>query len=170
MLPNSRLHRSLPKARKRDPQLFSLCSANLSCVQASKLEGPTCEQLQAALAEQECAFLAWKEENDVRDCPSCKSQVEMVDGCSHMACTACDSHFCWACQAVFDEATDAYEHLRVVYPGIYDEGWNDGWEDPAEFDKGDDDAETIEDEDELLDEAAFQVQIFVHGSGRLPGG
>jgi hypothetical protein len=30
-------------------------------------------------------------------CPHCSVRIEKLDGCNHMNCQSCDSHFCWFC-------------------------------------------------------------------------
>ena len=101
----------------------------------------------------------WKEENDIRDCPGCKTEVEKIDGCNHMTCVACQCHFCWVCCATFNEASQVYEHLKAEHNGIYDEGEYDGWEDPALF-EGDEDEEEEEGDEEEEEEEEHDTAMF----------
>jgi hypothetical protein len=39
-----------------------------------------------------------------KPCPSCPARIQMIDGCNHMKCTSCKTHFCWICAAVFQPA------------------------------------------------------------------
>mmetsp|Transcript_40246 Transcript_40246/g.38711 ORF Transcript_40246/g.38711 Transcript_40246/m.38711 type:complete len:109 (-) Transcript_40246:421-747(-) len=52
-----------------------------------------------------------RENEDVSDCPSCKTVVLKVEGCNHMTCYVCGYEWCWICG-------DAYtpEHLSVLNP------------------------------------------------------
>lgn len=42
-------------------------------------------------------FGKWKKHNNVRACPSCKTNIEKNGGCAHMKCFHCDQEFCWSC-------------------------------------------------------------------------
>lgn len=35
---------------------------------------------------------------NIKKCPSCSSGVEKIDGCNHMTCQNCKTHFCWICK------------------------------------------------------------------------
>jgi len=39
-----------------------------------------------------------------KPCPSCPARIQMIDGCNHMKCTSCKTHFCWICATVFQPA------------------------------------------------------------------
>ena len=127
-------------------------------------EGRTCAATLIALEESNRSFQAWKVENNIRDCPGCKTEVEKIDGCNHMTCAACQCHFCWVCSADFKEAAQVYEHMKAKHNGIYDPGEYDGWEDPAELEEDghdgeDDNAAMIEDHPRRPQVEAFEVHL-----------
>jgi hypothetical protein len=43
--------------------------------------------------------------NETKRCPNrqCRSPIEKIDGCNHMHCTICNTHFCWLCNTIYDE-------------------------------------------------------------------
>ena len=82
--------------------------------------GVSCQEYQAMLDEG--AFSKWKAENNVKDCPKCKTPLEKMDGCNHMTCEACGAHICWFCMALFDDGSGVYEHMRVVHGDFGVEG------------------------------------------------
>lgn len=47
-------------------------------------------------------FGRWKKRNNVRACPSCKTNIEKNGGCAHMKCFHCDQEFCWSCLRPWD--------------------------------------------------------------------
>ena len=53
-------------------------------------------------------------------CPGCKAAIERTEGCNHMQCRFCATHFCWQCHKIIS-ATNPYDHFRepggcVVFP------------------------------------------------------
>ena len=46
--------------------------------------------------------------------------VEKEDGCNHVQCVACETHFCWVCMAQFDARDPVYEHLNEEHGRIVD--------------------------------------------------
>lgn len=56
---------------------------------------------------------AWISKNTVI-CPNCSIPIERYDGCKHMECTKCKTHFCWTCSEIFDKNDFLLinEHLR----------------------------------------------------------
>ncbi|KAN0076448.1 hypothetical protein V8E54_006590 [Elaphomyces granulatus] len=61
------------------------------------------------------ALKKYKEENGVKDCPSCTTPLEKTGGCNHMACGGCGVHICWVCSKVFKESDPCYAHLRSAH-------------------------------------------------------
>ena len=51
-----------------------------------------------------------------RECPGCSVMIEKMDGCNHMTCSNCNTHFCWICMLAFDEDT-IYDHIRDTHNG-----------------------------------------------------
>jgi hypothetical protein len=65
------------------------------------------------------AFEAWlTTQSHLKKCPKCHINVEKRDGCNHMQCLLCRTHFCWACSEMFTEADDVYIHMNKVHGGI----------------------------------------------------
>ena len=64
-------------------------------------------------------FTAWKEENDARDCPNCKTAIEKTYGCNHMECGGCKAHICWFCMEVFKGSKQCYDHMHGKHGGFY---------------------------------------------------
>ena len=146
---------------ERDRNGIVICSVCYSSVcQTCNLrnhEGRTCATTLIALEESNRSFQAWKVENNIRDCPGCKTELEKIDGCNHMTCAACQCHFCWVCSAEFKEAAQVYEHMKAEHDGIYDPGEYDGWEDPAEFEEDGQDGEN--DNAAVIDDHPRRPQI-----------
>ena len=47
---------------------------------------------------------------DTKKCPKCAFRIEKKDGCNHMQCTACHTHFCWLCMFVGETGDMVYVH------------------------------------------------------------
>ena len=75
-------------------------------------DGITCEESRYLVSDDYKAFQAWKEENDARDCPNCKTVIEKISGCNHMECGNCNAHICWFCMEVFKASTECYDHMH----------------------------------------------------------
>jgi hypothetical protein len=61
------------------------------------------------------AFEKYKQENGTKDCSSCKTPIEKVEGCNRIVCRGCDMHLCWVCLEAFGDAGECYTHLRSVH-------------------------------------------------------
>ncbi|PPR00252.1 hypothetical protein CVT24_005020 [Panaeolus cyanescens] len=57
-----------------------------------------------------------------KKCANCKIWVDKVDGCNHITCAKCESHFCWLCLKEFEGAGEVYEHMNAANGGIYGGG------------------------------------------------
>ncbi|KAI5921257.1 hypothetical protein F4810DRAFT_372432 [Camillea tinctor] len=86
------------------------------------------------------AFLRFKKEVGIKDCPRCGTPIEKTDGCDHVLCR-CGAHVCWVCLADFDISPECYVHLKDVHGGI-------GLEYLLGEDDDDDDEEEEEEEEE----------------------
>ncbi|SMR58482.1 unnamed protein product [Zymoseptoria tritici ST99CH_1E4] len=67
--------------------------------------------------EDQMALKAWKENEDVKDCPACGSPIEKDGGCNHIFCLHCKSHICWNCLKIFPTSGECYDHLDLVHGG-----------------------------------------------------
>ncbi|KAJ1680017.1 hypothetical protein EV182_000849 [Spiromyces aspiralis] len=65
------------------------------------------------------------------ECPSCDLAVLKSDGCNHMQCQACNTHFCYLCGSYLDKS-NPYEHFssptsqcyQLLFQGILADGGN----------------------------------------------
>jgi hypothetical protein len=63
-----------------------------------------------------------------KPCPSCKFRTEKNDGCDHMSCIRCPTHWCWRCLQKLDRNTP-YRH-KCLKSGVVEgniDGAYDGW-------------------------------------------
>lgn len=77
--------------------------------------------------EREQEALKWMEEHTT-PCPCCKAQIEKSEGCNHMSCTRCRSHFCYRCGKTLS-AADPYKHFQQpgsCYQKLFDYDPNAG--------------------------------------------
>ncbi|KAJ7610361.1 hypothetical protein FB45DRAFT_761435 [Roridomyces roridus] len=63
-------------------------------------------------------FSQWAELNDVKKCPGCRIPIERGEGCHHVTCIQCRTHFCWVCLKTFPKGEGIYLHMRVQHGGI----------------------------------------------------
>jgi hypothetical protein len=84
-------------------------------------DGMTCEEYKDLNSEGTKAFQKWKKENDVRDCPNCKTAIEKSYGCNHMECKQCSTHICWFCMKIFGASGECYAHMEKIHRNIYAE-------------------------------------------------
>jgi hypothetical protein len=87
----------------------------------------TCEEWNRSHADGgEKALQQYKAENDVRDCPKCKSAIEKSEGCMHMQCWNCKAHICWFCMVIFDTSgqggiQNCMLHMSAKHGGLYNQ-------------------------------------------------
>ena len=81
----------------------------------------TCQQAreERELTPQERQNRAWIA-NNTKQCPNeqCRWPIEKNNGCNHMTCNQCRTHFCWLCLSPWDMATyrctsDACRHNQI---------------------------------------------------------
>lgn len=110
--------------QSEDPQRLN-CPVCLSTVCSACGEEPhdgvTCTQnkLNKDLIEQDRLFDLWVAANNVRRCPGCSIMIEKIDGCNHITCDRCRTHFCWKC-GFHGPAGEIYPHLNREHGGVYD--------------------------------------------------
>ncbi|KAF7633199.1 hypothetical protein Mgra_00007389 [Meloidogyne graminicola] len=80
--------------------------------------GKTCEEArQLSLLKDDLLLLNWKEKvpEMCRFCPNrnCNMLIERtVEGCNHIECINCKTHFCWLCENFkSDNSRDIYRHM-----------------------------------------------------------
>ena len=49
---------------------------------------------------------------DSQCCPKCRVRIMRSQGCNHMKCTNCNTHFCYRCGTTLDEK-DPYRHFKA---------------------------------------------------------
>ena len=85
-------------------------------------EGLTCKEHHEHKTGGAEAFQRWREANNIKACPGCKADTEKFDGCNHITCLRCRTHWCWVCQATFPTGSGTYEHMNAAHGTIYDRG------------------------------------------------
>ncbi|KAG8855098.1 hypothetical protein FRB91_002666 [Serendipita sp. 411] len=78
--------------------------------------GMNCEEYQRSksyqTAERDMATWRRQQADNVKACPSCGTIVEKTDGCPHIHCLQCNSHWCWECARAMPRAELVYAHIR----------------------------------------------------------
>ncbi|KAF1957692.1 hypothetical protein CC80DRAFT_592201 [Byssothecium circinans] len=109
-----------PSAKGSDPHIFTcdgcLTSICTGCNQVPH-DGLSCAASKAAV-DGTSEFARYRQENDVRDCPSCRVPIEKSFGCNHMECMACKIHICWFCMETFKTSAVTYEHMGKAHGEI----------------------------------------------------
>ena len=62
----------------------------------------------ASAREDDLSLSLWVSQN-ASSCPTCRAGIERIEGCFHMHCTLCGTHFCYECG----------EELRYPYYGTH---------------------------------------------------
>ncbi|CAK9785861.1 hypothetical protein CC85DRAFT_206438 [Cutaneotrichosporon oleaginosum] len=70
------------------------------------------EALHALIREhdREAKFRQWVRDN-AATCPTCSASIQKIEGCNHMTCTLCSTHFCYRCHSAISPS-DPYQHFR----------------------------------------------------------
>ncbi|KAI9864645.1 MAG: translation termination inhibitor protein itt1 [Trichoglossum hirsutum] len=55
-------------------------------------------------------------------CPTCASPCQKTQGCNHMICFKCNTHFCYLCSAWLNEG-NPYQHFNQEKSGCYQRLW-----------------------------------------------
>lgn len=54
-----------------------------------------------------------------KKCPKCSVRIEKNEGCNHMICTHCNTHYCWKCDMIFkndpDMSATIYLHMEMHF-------------------------------------------------------
>jgi hypothetical protein len=63
-------------------------------------------------------FEEWKGSANVKNCPreGCLATIEKNEGCEHMHCVLCNTHFCWMCLWIGASGNAVYEHVSTCVP------------------------------------------------------
>ncbi|KAI5821000.1 hypothetical protein BZA77DRAFT_51846 [Pyronema omphalodes] len=69
-------------------------------------------------------FERWKGGANVKNCPreGCLATIEKNEGCEHMHCVLCNTHFCWMCLWIGASGNAVYEHVSTCVPDVRDAG------------------------------------------------
>ena len=70
---------------RASPELQSNCSEKLHWIEEY-----------ASVREIDASLKLWVQEN-ANTCPTCKNAIERIEGCFHIHCTECGTHFCYEC-------------------------------------------------------------------------
>ena len=56
----------------------------------------------------------------VKNCPTCRSRTEKLQGCNHMTCIRCATEWCWVCGQVIESDHYNYSLKNLIYgcPGM----------------------------------------------------
>ncbi|CCC06316.1 hypothetical protein SMACR_00531 [Sordaria macrospora] len=118
--------------------LATIC---IRCQEGHVARGMTCLEFQDHLAEGTHSMARIKEEQGIKNCPTCTTYLVKEEGCNHVTCAVCDTHMCWNCLEVFtgDDAVDrVYSHLNAEHGGIDDYPPDDDFDIRAYWDENDD--------------------------------
>ena len=99
------------------PVCFStVCSA---CGEEAH-DGVTCIQNRRnkESIEQDRLFELWVAANNARRCPGCSTTIEKINGCNHITCKQCQTHFCWKC-GFKGSSNEIYPHLTKEHGGFF---------------------------------------------------
>lgn len=117
--------------------------------------GMTCAAHEkTAAAEQDAIALEqYKQDANVKNCPSCTISIEKRGGCRHMKCSRCAAHFCWECLASYDNHLACDDHIIQAHGGLYAPDFVQAAEDddPANWEIPEEDDEVLGDEVAVAD-------------------
>ncbi|KAI9865036.1 MAG: translation termination inhibitor protein itt1 [Vezdaea acicularis] len=70
-------------------------------------------------------------ERHTSPCPTCDARCQKTQGCNHMLCFRCKTHFCYLCSAWLS-ADNPYRHFNEAWGGCYMRLWElEGGDEPA---------------------------------------
>ncbi|KAK1778318.1 hypothetical protein QBC45DRAFT_377305 [Copromyces sp. CBS 386.78] len=154
--------------------LASIC---IRCQEGHAARGMTCLEFQDHLAQGAHSMARIKEEQGIKNCPTCSTFLVKDEGCNHVTCTVCDTHMCWKCLEVFtgDNAVDdVYRHLNAVHGRI------DDYPPDEDYYRYDDEEENEDDDDDDDDDRwerlgylqrvralEFEVELLKQGAAEL---
>ncbi|CAH1778616.1 unnamed protein product [Owenia fusiformis] len=61
---------------------------------------------------EESESLDWLDQYS-KQCPSCGTNIQKIDGCNKMSCTKCRNYFCWLCMATLNHG-NPYSHFNSL--------------------------------------------------------
>ncbi|GFU07776.1 ATP-dependent RNA helicase DEAH12, chloroplastic [Nephila pilipes] len=88
-------------------------------------QGLSCDMYQGSKNDPDYSFKEWQKTSPgCKRCPRCNTAIEKNEGCDHMTCTGCGSHFCWQCVREFPNASAVYNHIPFCdkYPQVVEYG------------------------------------------------
>ena len=56
---------------------------------------------------------------ETKDCPNCTVCTMKTEGCNHILCTSCHTHWCWECSTRCDSHQDTYSHMWGKHGRIF---------------------------------------------------
>lgn len=65
-------------------------------------------------------------QNTSKQCPSCRSWMQKLDGCNKMTCSKCTCYFCWLCFKVLSR-NDPYSHFNQSQSTCYEKLFEGAW-------------------------------------------
>lgn len=98
------------------------------CANCKSFHAGTCEEFRLRNAMDDETRQLLEEEmktSEVKHCPGCHEIIQKNDGCNHITCLKCDTHFCWECLWVAPkhdnqfEENPIYQHMRVVHHSLF---------------------------------------------------
>ena len=81
--------------------------------------GYDCDEIKLIRENADLPIEAFLRDNahKVKKCPTCSAAIEKNEGCQHMQCRFCHTHFCWLCLIGFRTSEECYAHLQKSHGG-----------------------------------------------------
>lgn len=54
----------------------------------------------------------------IRSCPECQAPTQLADGCNHITCPICHTHWCFYCGEK-SSAEEIYHHMNTKHGGYW---------------------------------------------------